>query len=208
LYKITNKHINLLNKTNKGNKTMTNTKTILKLSFSKSSDFIRAAITPKGNVTLVGEVVYSTDLTVSYYNSLCELTAPNCIGKVATLVLNNDQVTETLIENINALFIKRPKNTAGNRFPFIWLVINTEAESIIFNKSIDGSPDRLSILGLNAAEIIIRKDAPLEVLNEINRVVTPAVNRDYYSSRKHEVISTSLTVLAAQNGVVKTKTKV
>jgi hypothetical protein len=187
---------------------MSSTKIIVRLSFSKNSDHIRASLTAKRNVTLVGEVVYSTDLTVSYYNSLCELTSRNCIGKVATLVLKDDEATEALINSINKVQALRTTNALGNKFPFIWLVINTEPDTIIFNKSTDGNADRLSILGLNAAEIIIRKDAPLEVLNEINRVVTPAVNRDYYSSRKHEVISTSLTVLAAQNGVVKTKTKV
>jgi hypothetical protein len=187
---------------------MSSTKIIVRLSFSKNSDHIRASLTAKRNVTLVGEVVYSTDLTVSYYNSLCELTSRNCIGKVATLVLKDDEATEALINSINKVQALRTTNALGNKFPFIWLVINTEPDTIIFNKSTDGNADRLSILGLDASELIIRKDAPLEVLNEINKVVTPTVNRDYYSSRKHEVISTSLTVLAAQNGVVKTKTKV
>jgi hypothetical protein len=165
-------------------------KTIIRLSFAKYSEYIRASITAKGNVTLTGSIEFSTDLDVEYYNSLCELGAENAIGSIGTLVLKDNAATEKLISNINFIQKYRPLTVNNTKFPFVWLMF--EPDAIIFNQGIEGASDRLAFLNIESEEVIIRKEAPLEVLQLINKVSVG--NRDYYSRIPN-------TVIAARNGM-------
>jgi hypothetical protein len=172
---------------------MNNSKVIVRLSFAKYSEYIRASITAKGNVTLTGSIEFSTDLDVEYYNSLCELSAENAIGSVGTLILKDNKATEKLISNINFIQKYRPLTANNTKYPFVWLQFSPD--TIIFNKGLEGAPSRLAFLNIESEEVIIRKEAPLEVLQLINKVGVG--NRDYYS----RIPNTPNTVIAAREGM-------
>jgi hypothetical protein len=193
---------------------MTNTntqKTIIRLSFARGSNNIRVGLTQLNNLTIVGEIVFHSKLTVSYYNTFVDIDSNNVLGAVGTLVFPNNKDGEVLINSINEIQKTRPTNIRGNKYPFAFLTINHN-DLIIFNRrNNENEKDRLSFVNVDTSCVKVDGNAPKEVTDLINNVVfAPLVREvpttinnygtmDYYSSR-----ATPLTVKAGKaslNGV-------
>jgi hypothetical protein len=195
---------------------MSSTKTIVRLSFARGNNNIRVGLTQLNNLTIVGEIVWSEKLTVSYYNTFVDIDSNNILGAVGTLVFPNNKDGEVLINSINEIQKSRPKNIKGNKYPFLFLTLDHN-DLIIFNRrNTNEEKDRLSFVNVEASTVQVNSNAPKEVTELINNVILPSppvipmlINNygtmDYYSSRKQSI---PLTTKAAQNGTSKTKTKV
>lgn len=137
------------------------TTTIVRLAFAKGSTEIHAGLTKNNNITLVGELVYSSDLVVSHYNREFEVNGNSCVGAVGTIVFADHETAGQLIDEINSIQEARPVNRRGNRYPFVFLRVVTDGD-IIFNKGVGGAPHRLSFLDVECVEV--ESDAPDEVV--------------------------------------------
>lgn len=142
---------------------------VIRLAFRKGSDEIHAGLTKNNNVTLVGEILHSSDLTVSHYNKLFNVAGNSCVGSVGTVCISDREVADSLIEEINSIQVVRPTNNRGNKYPFVFIRVVTDGD-IVFNKGVGGEAHRLSFLDVECVEV--EADAPDEVV----RVETPSMS--------------------------------
>ena len=141
---------------------------VIRLAFRKGSDEIHAGLTKNNNVTLVGEILHSSDLTVSHYNKLFNVAGNSCVGSVGTVCISDREVADALIEEINSIQVARPVNNRGNKYPFVFIRVVTDGD-IVFNKGMGSEAHRLSFLDVECVEV--EADAPDEVV----RIETPQV---------------------------------
>ena len=141
---------------------------IIRLSFRKGSTEIHAGLTKNNNITLVGEILHSSDLVVSHYNKLFEVDGNSCVGSIGTVCIADRDVANSLIEEINSIQAARTVNARGNRYPFVFLRVVSDGD-IIFNRGVGDAPHRLSFLDVELIEV--EADAPDEVV----RIETPQV---------------------------------
>ena len=144
---------------------------IIRLSFSKGSDNIHVGLTRKDNLTLTGEIVYCEDLIVSYYNEFVPLAAEDSLGKVGTICFEENEEALALIDEIDTIQANRPINEKGNKYPFVFISVIVENDPI-FNKGVNGEPDRITILDVDSTLVEVNAEAPKEVLGLVNKPIT------------------------------------
>ena len=96
-------------------------KSIIKLGFKRNSIQISAGLTKKNNITLVGNIEYSDDITVSYLNNLVDISGKTAVDRLGIACFSNHEVANLVINQINNIQVDRHKK--GSRFPFVWLTI-------------------------------------------------------------------------------------
>ena len=152
-----------------------NSQIIVRLAFRRGSNQIHVGYTQANNITLTGEVVWSTDLEVSTYQTMTTLNSENAVGKVAITCIPDENLAETIVDQINSIQEARPTNTRGNKYPFVFVKVRI-TDDVIFNQGLNNDPDRLTILGVEHIEVF--ENAPQELL-ELNKGTTiqPALAR-------------------------------
>ena len=140
------------------------TKLVIRVAFRKNSNKIYAGFTSK-NITLVGTVVYSQNLEMSYYDSIIEARGEEILEKLATVCIPNESIADQVIEELNAIQENREVRANGYKYPFCFLTVDANSD-IIFNQGTNGEPDRLSLLDIT--DIQVSSNAPNEVYSALN----------------------------------------
>lgn len=155
---------------------------VIRLAFRKGSDEISAGLTKNNNVTLVGEILHSSDLTVSHYNKLFNVDGASCVGSVGTVCISDREVADALIEEINSIQVARPVNARGNKYPFVFIRVVTDGD-VIFNKGVGSEAHRLSFLDVECVEV--EAEAPDEVVRIATSQVPANNSRSAYGTVKY-----------------------
>ena len=187
---------------------MSNLTTVyIRLAFKKGSNNIHVGFTQLGNKTLTGEIMASDDLIVNHQLSLTGLSGEGAVGKVGTICIASDEDADLLIEEIDSIQAGRPVNARGNKYPFVYLEVQTEGD-IIFNRGLNGGVDRLTFLDVkcvvvhaNAPEAVVQIEKPLVVVRASSIADARAASRygtvSYREERKRRLAQME----AARNSV-------
>lgn len=145
-----------------------NQSVIIRLAFKRGSNRIHVGFTSNENITLTGEIIWSSDLEVNTYQSINTLYSENAIGKVAITCIEDEDFAESIINQINSIQEARPINIRGNKYPFVFIKV-VITDDVIFNPALrPEEKDRLTLL--NVEHIEVYENAPEEVFN-VNRQI-------------------------------------